>query len=160
MVTQSCPILCDPMGCSMPGFPVFHYLLELAQTHVHWISGAIHPSHPLSPPSAFAFNLSQHEGFFQWVSSLQSGGQSIGASASPSVLPMSIQGWFPLGTTGLISLQSKILSRVFSNTIVRKLNSSVLSLLYGLTLMYIHDYCKDHSFDYTDLCWQSDISAF
>ena len=61
-VAQSCPTLCDPMNCSMPGFPVLHYLLELAQTPVHWVSNAIQPSHPLSPPSC-ALNLSQHTGW-------------------------------------------------------------------------------------------------
>ena len=68
-VTQSCPTLCDPMGCSTPGFLVFHCLPELAQTHVHWVSDAIQPSHPLSPPSPLALHLFQHQGLFQWVSS-------------------------------------------------------------------------------------------
>ena len=65
-VTQSCLTLCDPMDCSMPGLPVHHQLLELAQTHVHWVSDAIQPSHPLSSPFPLAFNLSQHRGLFQW----------------------------------------------------------------------------------------------
>ena len=116
-VTQSCLTLCDPMDCSTPGFPVHHQLQELAQTHVHRVSDAIQPSHPLSSPSPPAFNLSQHHSFP--VSQLFiSGGQSIGASAS--VLPMNIQDWFPLGLTGLISLKSKGLLRVFSNTTVQK----------------------------------------
>ena len=68
-VTQWCPILFDPMDCSTPGFPVHHQLPELAQTHVHWVGDAIQPSHPLSSPSPPAFNLSQHQGLFQWVSS-------------------------------------------------------------------------------------------
>ena len=68
-VAQSCPTLCDPMDCSTPGFPVHHQLPELAQTHVHWVSDAIQPSHPLSSLSPPAFNLSQHQGLFQWVSS-------------------------------------------------------------------------------------------
>ena len=62
-VTQSCPILCDPMHCSMPGFPVYHQLLKLAQTHVHQVSDAIQPSYPLSSPSPPAFSLSQHQPF-------------------------------------------------------------------------------------------------
>ena len=62
-VTQSCPTLCDPMDCSMPGFPVHHQLPELTQTHVHQVSDAIQPSHLLSPPSPPTFNLSQHKGF-------------------------------------------------------------------------------------------------
>ena len=69
-VAQSCPALCDPVNCSMPGFPVQHQLPELAQTHVHRVGDAIQPSCPLSSPSPSAFILSQHQGLFQWVSSL------------------------------------------------------------------------------------------
>ena len=68
-VTQSCLTLCDPMDCSMPGFPVLHHLLEFAQTHLQWSDEAIQPSHPLSSPSPLALNLSQHPGLFKWVSS-------------------------------------------------------------------------------------------
>ena len=60
---------CDPMDCSTPGLPVLHHLTELAQTHVHWVCDAIQPSHPMSSPSPPAFNLFQHQGLFQWVSS-------------------------------------------------------------------------------------------
>ena len=80
-----------------------------------------------------------------------SGDQSIGVSASASVLPMHIKDWFPLGLTGLISLQSKGLSSI---------NSSALSFLYGPNLTSIHDYWKNHSFDWTDLFLQSNVSAF
>ena len=69
LVIQSCPTLCNPMDCSTPGFPVHHQLLELTQTHVHPVGDAIQPSHPLSSPSPPAFNLSQHQGLFQGVSS-------------------------------------------------------------------------------------------
>ena len=119
-VTQSCPTLSDPMNCSMPGLPVQHQLLEPTQTHVHWVSDAIQPSHPLSSPSPPALNPSPHRGLFQWVSSSHQVAKASGASASASVLPMNIQDWFPLGSTGLISLQSKRLSRVFSNNTVQK----------------------------------------
>ena len=68
-VAQSSPTLCDLMDCSMSGFPVLHYLLELAQTHVRWVVNAIQPSRPLLSPSLPVFNLSQHQGLFQWVSS-------------------------------------------------------------------------------------------
>ena len=68
-VAQSCPILCDLMDCSKPGFPVHHQLPELLQTHVHRVGEAIQPSHPLLSPSPPAFNLSQHQGLFKWVSS-------------------------------------------------------------------------------------------
>ena len=66
-VAQSCPTLCETMDCSTPGFPVHHQLLEFTQTHVHWVSDVIQPSCPLSSPSPPTFNLSQHQGLFQWV---------------------------------------------------------------------------------------------
>ena len=118
-VTQSCLTLCNPMDCSMPGLPVHHQLLEFTQTHVHRVGDAIQPSHPLSSLSPPAFSLSQRQGLFK-CQFFESGSQRIGASASASVLPMNIQNWFPLGSTGWISLQSKGLSRVFSNTTVQK----------------------------------------
>ena len=68
-VTQSCPTLCDPMDCSTPGFPVHQQLPELTQSPVHQVSDAIQPSHPLLSPSPPTFNLSQHQGLFQGVSS-------------------------------------------------------------------------------------------
>ena len=88
-VAQLCLNLCDPMNHSMPGLPVHHQLPESTQTHVHWVSDAIQPFHPLSSPSP-AFNLSQHQGLFKWVSSSHHG-QTIGASASTSVLWMNTQ---------------------------------------------------------------------
>ena len=122
----------------MPGFPVHHQLLEFIQTHVHQASDLIQPSHPLIPfssclqsfPASGSLPVSQ---FFP------SGGQSTRASASVSVLPMNIQDWFPLGLTVLTSLQSKGFSRVFSNNTIQSINSSVFSLLYGPTLICIHD---------------------
>ena len=68
-VTQSCLALCDPMDCSMPGLPVHHQILEFTQTHVRLVGDDIQPSHPLSSPSPPAFNLSQNQGIFKWVSS-------------------------------------------------------------------------------------------
>ena len=65
LVTKLCLTLCNPMDGSTPGFPILHYLPELAQTNVHRVSDAIQPSHPLSPPSPPALNLSQHHGLFQ-----------------------------------------------------------------------------------------------
>ena len=89
-VTQSCLNLCDPMDCSMPGLPVHHQLPDLAQTHVHPVSDAIQPSHPLLSPSPPALNLSQHE-FFPITQLFASHGQSIEVSTSASVLPVNIQ---------------------------------------------------------------------
>ena len=119
-VAQSCPTLCDPMDCNTPGLPVHHQLLEFTQTHVHWVSDVIQPSHPLLSPSPLAFNLFPASGSYQMSQFFSSGGQSIGVSASASILPMTIQDWSPLGWTGWISLQSKGLSRVFLNTRVQK----------------------------------------
>ena len=118
-VAQSCLTLCDSMNRSTPGLPVHHHLLEFTQTHVHRVSDAIQPSHPLSSPSLHAPNPSQHQSFpmsqlFTW------GGQSTGASVLASFLPKNTQGWSPSEWTGWISLQSKGLPRVFSNTIVQK----------------------------------------
>ena len=107
------------MNCSMPGFPVLYYLLELAQTHVYWVSDAIQPSHPVTPFSSCSQSFPASGCF--WVSwLLASWGQSIGASATASILPMNTQDWFPFGLTVLISLQSRGLSRVFSNITVQK----------------------------------------
>ena len=104
-VAQSCPILCNPMNHSTPGLPAHHQLSEFTQTHVHRVSDASQPSHPLSSPSPPALHLSQHQGLFQWVGSSH---QRIRASAS--ILPMNIQHWFCLGLTGLITLMTKRLS--------------------------------------------------
>ena len=117
-VTQSCLTLCNPIDSSTPGFPIHHQLLEFTQTHVHHVGDAIQPSHPLWSNSPSAFNLSS--GSFQKSQFFTSGGQSIVVSASTSVLSMNIQDWFPLVWTSWISLQSKGLWRVFSNTTVQK----------------------------------------
>ena len=101
-----------PMDCSTPCFPVLHYLLEFAQTHVHQVSDAIQPSHPLLSPSPPAFNPSQQQGFFPMSQLFASGGQSVGASASASVLPIEYSGlisfridWFDLlAVQGTLSL--------------------------------------------------------
>ena len=118
-VAQSCQTLCDPMNHSTPGLPVHHQLPDFTQTHIHQVGDAIQPSHPLSSPSPPAPNPSQHQGLFQWVNSSHEVAKVL-VSASASVLPMNTQDWSPLGWTGWISLQSKGLSGVFSNTAVQK----------------------------------------
>ena len=119
-VARSCLTLCMTLDCSPLGFPVLHHLPEFAQTHVHWVSDTIQPSHPLLSPSPPALNLFPASGSFLLSQFFASGGQSTGVSASASVLPVNIQDWSPLGWTGCISLQSKGLSRVFSSTWVQK----------------------------------------
>ena len=137
------------MDWSMSGFSVPHCLLEFAQVQVQWISDAIQLSYSQSPSASSSFPMS-------WL--FTSCGQSIGASASASVLPKSNQGWFPWKLTSLISLLFKGLSRVFSSTKVQK--HQFFSLLYCPALISLHNYREDHSLDYTDLCQQSDLFAF
>ena len=117
-VTKSCPTLCDPMNCSTPGFPVLHHLPELAQTHVHWVSDAIHPSHPLTPSSS-AINLSA-SGTHPMSRLFWLDEENTGVSTPASILTMNIHGQFPLRLTGLISLLSKGLSGIFFSTIVQR----------------------------------------
>ena len=104
-----------PHGLQHARIPYPSQHLELVQIHVHWVSDAIQLSHPL-----LSFNLSQQQGSFPMSLFFALGGQNIWASASSSVFPMNIHNWFPLGWTSWISLQSKELSRVFSNTTVQK----------------------------------------
>ena len=125
--------------------------IESMMASNHLISCTLFSSCPQSFPASGSFPMSRL---------FPSGSQSIGASASASVLPMNIQDSFPLGLIGLISLVSKGLSRVFSSTTIQKHQSSTLSLIHGPTLTFVHDYWKNHSFDYTDLCQQSDVSTF
>ena len=154
LVAKSCLTLCNLIDCSTSGFPVLHHLPELCP-----LSQWCHPTISSSViPFSSCLQFFPSSGSFPMSHFFASGGQSIGASASASVLPMNIQGWFPLALTDLILL-SKGLSRVFSSTQWENISFLVLSLLCGPTLISIHDYWKNHSFDYTDLCGQSDISV-
>ena len=109
----------QPMDCSTPGFPVSHHLPELAQTQVHWVSDAIQPSHPLSPPS-LTFHLSQHQGLFLWVSSSHQVAKVLEFQRQHQSFQWTFRNWFPFGFMGLISLQPKGLSRIFYNITVQK----------------------------------------
>ena len=130
-------------------------LRNLAQPHVHWVSEAIQPSHPLSPPFPPALNLSQHQVFSQWVSS---------SHQVAKVLELQHQSFqwifrvisFRIDWFDLFAVQG--LSIVFSSITIQ--NSSSPNLLYGPVLTSIHDYWKNHSFDHTDLCQQSCVYAF
>ena len=148
------------VDCSTQSFSVLSYLPEFAQNSRPlnlWCHPTISPSTvpfsscPQSFPASGSFLMSQL---------FPSGGQSVGASASASVLPMNIQGWSPLGLTSLISLQSKGLSRGSPNTTVWKHQFFPTQLLYGPTLTSVHDNWKDRNFDYTNLCQQSDDLCF
>ena len=152
--------LCQSMDCSMPGFPVLHYLSKLAQTHVHWVGDAIQWSHPLSSPFSSCFQSFPESGSLTMNCFFSLSDQSIGASVSVSILPMNIQDWFPLGWTGWISLQSKGLSKVFSNTTVQKhqffgVKFSLWSNSPISTWLLVK-----HSSDYMNLCQQSNVFVF
>ena len=130
---------CNPMDCSTATFPDLHQLLELVQIHVHLVGDVLQPSHPLSSPSPSTFNLSEHQGLFQWV------GSSHQVYKVLEIQHQSFQWIFRtdfLEDTGLISLQSKGLSRIFSNTTVKSINTSVLSLPDGPTLTSIYDHLE------------------
>ena len=142
------------MDCIIPGFPVLHYLLEFSQTHVYWVDDAIQPSHPLSLllpsifPSirVFSTELALHISWTKYW--------SFSFSNSPS---NEYLGWSPLDLTGLISLQSKGLLESSPAPQFKSINFSVLSLPYGPNFTSIHDYQKNDSIDYMDLCQQGGL---
>ena len=144
-VAQSCPTLCDPMNLSMPGLPVHHQLLESTQTHVHWVSDAIQPSHPLLSPSPPSLNLSQHQGLFQMSQLFSSGGQRL----EFHLQHQSFQRRPRIDHPGLVvSPCSPTDSQESSPTPqFKSINYSVLSFLYSPTLTSIQDHWKNHSLD-------------
>ena len=146
-VTQSCLTLCKPMNWSMPGFPVHHQLPEFTQTHVHWVSDAIQPSHPLSSPSTPTFNLSQHQGLFKWVSS----SQQVAKVLEFHLQHQSFQWMFRTDFLwdGLVGYPCCPRDSKESSPTpqYKSINSSVLSFHYSPTFTSIHDYWKNHSFD-------------
>ena len=144
-VAQSCPILCDPMACSMPGLHVYHQLQESTQTHVHWVGDAIQPSHPLSSPSSPALNLSQHQGLFKWVSC----SHQVAKVLEIQLQYQSFQ-WIlrtDLLWDGLVGSPCSPRDSQESSPApqLKSINSSALSFLYSPTLTSIHDYWKNHS---------------
>ena len=157
-VTKSYVTLFNPVDYSTPGCPVLQYFLELAQIHIHSVSDAIQPPHPLSSPSPPAFSLSQHQGLFQWVGS---------SHQMAKVLELQLQHqsfqwifrvdflweWLVWSCNPRDSQESSPAPQF------KGMNSLGLSLLYGLTLTSIHDYWKNHSFDSMNFCLQNDISA-
>ena len=146
------------MDCSMPGLPVYHQVPEFIQTQFHWVGNAIQPSHPLLPPSPPTFNLSQHQGLFKMNQFFTLGGQSIGVSASASVLPMNIQDWFPLGLTGWISLLYKGLKSLLQH---HSSKASILQCSAFLIVQLSHPYMTTgKTIALTRYSWQSNVYAF
>ena len=159
-VTQSCQTLCDPMNRSMPGLPVHHKHPEFTQTHVHQFGDAIQTSHPLSSPSPPASNPSQHQRLFQWVNL----SHHVAKVLEFQLQYQSFQ-WTPrtdLRYDGLVGSPCSPRDSQESSPTPRfkSINSLALSFLYSSTLTSIHNHWKNHSLDQTDLCWQSNVSAF
>ena len=140
-IAQSCPTLCDPMNCSMPGLPVHHKLPEYTQTHVHRVSDAIQPSHPLSFPSPPAPNPSQHQNLFQWVNSSHEVAKVLDHSFQRNPRADVRQNG-PVGSP--CSLRD---SQESSTPQFKSINSSALSFLHSPTLTSIHDNWKKHNLD-------------
>ena len=159
-VAQSCPTICNPMDCGMPGFPVHHQLPELAHAHFHQVGDAIQPSYPLSSLSPPTFSLCQHQDLFQWVSS---------SYQMAKVLELQLQHqslqWifridsFRIDWFDLLAVQGTLKSLL-------QHHSSEASVLWrsAFFMIQILHPCmtagKNHSLDHTDLCWQSKVSAF
>ena len=149
IVVQSCPTLWDPMDWDpMPGFPALKFTISWSLLKFCPLSQWYNPtiSFFVAPFSSCLQSFLASRSFLMGRL-FASGGQSIGTSASASVLPMNLQNWFPLRLTGLISLLSKGLSRVFFSTRVQKHQFSMLCFLYGQTFTSVRDYWKNHSFD-------------
>ena len=159
-VTQLCLTFCDPMDCSTPGFPVHQRLPELTQTHVHWVSDAIQSSHPLLSlllsPSIFpSIRVFSNESVLPitWPKYW-----SFSFSISPSNEYLGLIS-FRMDWLDLLAVQGTLKS-LFQHHSSKAIAASVLSFLHGPTVTPIHDKWKNHSFDYTDLCWHSNVSAF
>ena len=150
-----------PWDCSMSGFPGFYHLPEFAQTHIHWVSDAIQPSHPLSPPShplsppsPPALNLSQHQGIFQWISS---------SHQVAKVLELQHQSFQWIFRVDFLRIDwFDLLAVQGTSKSLLQHHSLKVSILQcsAFFMSSVHDYWKNHSFDYTYFCQQSDVSAF
>ena len=148
------------MDCSTPGFPVHHQLPEFTQTHVHWVGDATQPSHPLSSPSPPAFNLSQHQCLFQWVSSLHKVAKycRFSFNISPSNKYSGLIS-FRMDWLDLLSVQGTLKSLLqYHSSKTSVLWRSAFFIIQILTS--IHFYQKNHSLDEADLCWHSNASSF
>ena len=146
-VTQSCPTLCDPENCSMPGLPVHHQLPEFTQTHVHQVSDAIQPSHPPLAPSPPALNLSQHQGLFKWVISSHQVAKILELQLQHQSFQRifrndSLYGWQAGSPCSPRDARESSPTPQF-----KSINFSVLRFLCGPALTSIHDYWKNHNFD-------------
>ena len=146
-VSQSCSTLCNPMDCSTLGLPVHYQLLELTQTHVHWVSDTIQPSHPLSSPSPPTFSLSQNQGVFQWVSSSHQVAKVLEFQLQHHSFQRNPRA--DLLQDGLIGSPCSLRDSQESSPTpqFKSISSSALGFLYSPVLTSIHDCWKNQSFD-------------
>ena len=154
MLLFSHQVMCDSSrshGRSTPGFPAPHHLPDFAQVHVHWIGDATQPFHPMLPSSPSALNLSEHQGFFQWVSCLHQVAKGLELQTSASVPSYEYSGLisFKIVWFDLLPVQGTLRSLLQHQSSIESINSLVLCLLYVPAPTYVHDYWKDHSLDYT-----------
>ena len=154
-VAQSCPTLCDPMDCSTPGFPVYHQLPELAQTHVCPVGDAIQPSHPLLSPSLLASNLSQNQDIFQWASFLLQ---------VAKVLQLQLQSFQWMFRVDRIDWFHLLAVQGTLKSLLQHHNSKTSIIWCSAFFMVEHSHLymttgKNYSFDYMDLCQQSDMGT-
>ena len=149
-----------PHDHSTPGLPVHHQLLEFTQTHVHWVGDAIQASHPLLSPTPPALNLSQHQGFFKWVSSSHQVAKVLEFQLQHQSLQWTLKA--DLLKDGLVGFPCSLRDSQGSSPTpqFKSINSSALCFLYSPTLTSIHDHWKNHRLYYMDFCWQSNVSAF
>ena len=140
-------LFCNPMDCSTPGLPVHHQPQELAQINVHWVSDAIWPSNPLSSPSPPAFNLSQHQGLFQWVNSLHQVAKVLEFQLQHQSFQWIFRTDFLADWLVWSPCSPKDSQESSPTPQFKSISSLALSCLYSLTLTSIHDYWKNHSFD-------------
>ena len=156
-VTQSCLTPCDPMNHSAPGLPAHHQLMESTQTHVHWVSDAIQSSHPLLSPFPPVVNLSQHQGLFKWISSSHHMAKywNFSLSISPSNEYSGLIS-FRIDWLELLAVQGTLKSLLQHHSS----KASILQHSAFFTVQLLHPYMttgKNHSFDYMDLCRQSNV---
>ena len=158
-VSQSRPTLCDPVDYSMPDFPVHHHLLQPAQTHVHRVADAIQPSHPLSSPSPPAFNLSQHQGLFHWISSYH----EVVKVLEFQLQHQSFQCIFRTDFLYDWLVGSPCCPRdSWESSSTTQFKASILLHSAFFIVQHspsTHDYWKNHNFDKKELCWESNVSA-
>ena len=145
-VAQSCPALCDLVACSTPGFPVYHQLPELTQTHVHQVGDAIQPSHPLLTPSSPAHNRSQHQGLFQWFSSSHQVAKVLEFQLQHQSFQWVFRTDFLYDRLVGSPCSSRDSQESSPTPQFKNINSLALCFLYSPTLISRHDSWKNHSF--------------